>query len=954
MHSLFSKKYPNWAELEQEIQKIVSDKEKGDAFEEFVYFYFDFHRELYQISEIYAPVFRDRRIPKRLLQELKLEGTDYGVDGVIVCRDGKLIAYQAKFRSGRISPTARELATFWAEGEYAHSRCVVANTFSLPRVANKKRNHLSVLEYTLLALPLHFFEALFLFAKKAGPPPKTLHSPRPYQREMLDGIAAGFGHSDRGKLIAACGTGKTLVSLWATQELKTRTVLFLAPSLALIRQTLGEWADQARVPFSYLCVCSDPTVSDDIDEDLPIVLPSDVDVPVTTDPQEITKFLEAVPAGKRVILCTYQSLDVLADGCSRVKDFQFDLTIFDEAHRTAGLRNSPLFSLALDNHVIRSRMRLFMTATERMVRSRVREVVEEAQRIVFSMDDQNVYGPVFHKLSFGKAISQKIIADYRIVLAGVTESEVLKLITTNRYVTPDVSETAGRPVAAQSLFKELLLTKAISEFSLAKVITFHTSVKQAHRFIGAFQSIAPAQLDERISGGTTFFDHINGAQTASDRALRISEFEAANLGVLSNVRCLSEGVDIPLIDAVFFADPRNSPIDIVQAVGRALRKPYGTDGKISTILIPIIIPEKGEDIEVANNNAFEGLYDVIQALRDQDETLAEWIDSINLQAVQGRTGRPSKGSEKLKLFLPQDIDLDEFYNRLTLRIATVNRNPTGTVSLGSQLGKTERVSTYTRIFKTLGDYNPEPYRERLLDVTLAKFRTPKEVLKGSELKKNNNNVSHSERLGAIVDIGKRNFRLTALGTRYHLEKRISFSDLFRNQMLLYSEVSNGFRLFPYRAAFEVLLATGRMNYIEFLYGIYSIQPADMQSSVQETCSRIRWIRKQFPNVELTNEANRERVREELNGAGPVNFDAKDVWTDRTIAGNTYRYFIRHLELFADFFATDWKTKVISVNKRATPNIENTLAMSDPKELARNHGYGEWVWIHASKQNDMGV
>lgn len=948
MHRLFKRKYANWADLEQEIQEIGDDTEKGRAFEQFVYFYFDFHRDLYQAKEIYARVFPEQRIPKKIIDELKLEGTDYGVDGVIVLRNGELMAYQVKFRESRVAPSARELAMFWAEGEYAHFRCIVANTFVLPAVANKKRNHLSVLEDKFLALSQEFFEALFLFATEAATKPKIRHSPRPYQVEMLNDIIAGFRTSDRGKLIAACGTGKTLVSLWVTEGLRTATVLFLAPSLALIRQTLGEWVDQARAPFSYLCVCSDISVSDGTDQDEAILLPSDVDVPVTTDPAEITKFLETAAPGKRVIFCTYQSLDVLVDGCARVRDFQFDLTIFDEAHRTAGLRNSELFSLALDNARIKSRLRLFMTATERMVRARIREIAEESNRVVFSMDNESLYGPVFHRLTFGKAIAQGIIADYRVVFAGVTESKVLELIKTNRYVAPDVTDTSGKPVAAQDLFKELLLTKAVAEFTLTKVITFHSSVREAQRFITAFQSLAPVILDDRISGIKTFFDHVNGTQAASERALRISEFEASDLGVLSNVRCLAEGVDIPLIDTVFFADPRNSPIDIVQAVGRSLRQRYGTLGKIAYIVVPFIIPERREDIESANNGAFDSLHNVIQALRDQDETLAEWIDALNLQAVQGRTGRPRAGMGKLALILPEDINVDGFYESLALRIAEVNRDPTGTVGLGSQLGKTERVSAYTRVFKTLGDYNPEPYREELVDVTLAKFGTVESILSRSELKVNHNNVSHSERLGVIVHIGGGNFRLTPIGTRY-FKKRLSFSEVFRNQMLLYSEESNGFRLFPYRAAFEVLRSTGHMSYVEFLYGIYSIQAsANMQAAVEETCKRIIVIRQKFPHVELTNEANRERVREELNSLHPVGFDTKDLWTDRTTTGNQYRYFIRHLELFDELFATDWTTKTITVKHDAAAKIEKALRTSDPNHLSRNGGYGAWVWLDQLK------
>jgi hypothetical protein len=200
----------------------------------------------------------------------------------------------------------------------------------------------------------------------------------------------------------------------------------------------------------------------------------------------------------------------------------------------------------------------------------------------------------------------------------------------------------------------------------------------------------------------------------------------------------------------------------------------------------------------------------------------------------------------------------------------------------------------------------------------------------------------------IALIANKNFRLTPLAVQY-LTKQISFPLLFKNQMLLYSETSNGFQIFPYRVAFEVLRAMGSMTYIEFLYGLYSIQPsASMDRAIEETCRRIQWIRDRFPNVELTSEANREKVRAELNTIHPVGFSAKDVWTDRLTTGNQYRYVMRHLELFDDLFATDWTTKVITVKSTAVPRISEALTMSDPKQLSKNGGYGAWVWIPVNK------
>jgi hypothetical protein len=168
-------------------------------------------------------------------------------------------------------------------------------------------------------------------------------------------------------------------------------------------------------------------------------------------------------------------------------------------------------------------------------------------------------------------------------------------------------------------------------------------------------------------------------------------------------------------------------------------------------------------------------------------------------------------------------------------------------------------------------------------------------------------------------------------------------------MLLYSDTSNGFQFFPYRAALEILLAMGSMTYIEFLYGLYSIRPsANMEGSTEEVSRVISWIRANVPKPELTSEANRGKVREALNTTHPVGFSEKDVWTDRLTTGNQYRYLMRHLELFDDLFSTDWTKKTITVKGAAASRIKSTLRMSDPKLLSKNGGYGAWIWIPTKK------
>lgn len=926
MHTLLGQSFHNWKELESEIAKIDDNLEKGTVFEEFIYFYFIYFKDLYQISEIYAPVVTKQQFPESILTGLQLENKDHGVDGVYIKSDGAQVAYQVKFRSGRSSATGAELSTFWAEAEYADYRCVIANCYSLPKVSSKKKNHLSIIVDRLDALPEEFFSALKSYAESTQVKAPVKYSPRAYQTEIISNVVQGLETNSRGKLIAACGIGKTLVSLWVKEKMNSNSTLFIAPTLTLIRQTLGHWLMQSNKPFQYVCVCSDETVAVNVANDIWDVNLDEMDVPVTTDHKVLGDQLSKLK-GDVVVFSTYQSLDVVSKACSDI-GFTFDFTICDEAHRTAGVRNSELFSLALYDKNINSKSRLFMTATERLVKSGIKKRVEDVGRIVFSMDDEDIYGPVLHKLDFGEAIKDHIISDYRVVLAGISNNEIDNFVSKNSYLTQLGDSTI---FSAQTLFNRLLLLKSISELGLKKVISYHSSVAEAKSFTDFIQKHIPQDQ------GKTFVGHINGSTSAAARANLIREFEEADLGVLTNVRCLTEGVDIPLIDAVYFSDPKSSLIDIVQAVGRAVRQGYGQKGNISYIVIPVLFGGHESDV----TEEFEEFFNVIQSLRDQDSSLAEWIDSINAAAVKGKVG--GKGSHKISkisAILPEEIDVDDFLESITLEIAAVNKNPQGTVGIGSKLGKKERISTFKRVFKTLGDYTPVKYKESLVDPTIDKIADTVTEYARKDIAFSNNNVSHTQRLGLIELKSNKKFVLTELGNAYKASA-LSFNEVFKNQMLKYSLKAEMVDIYPYRIALEVLKVSKTINYHEFLYGLYSLQPNDNQSKmVGDVIEGINNIRNNFPNLELTSEANKESILEELNSTHPVGFNYNDVWTDRTTTANQYRYFRRHLELFDEFIKND--TSMLEADENSIGVMNNYLERSINNEV--DNFYSDMIWI----------
>lgn len=932
MNTIFNKRYTSWRALEKTIESLPTNKAKGDAFEEFVYFYFKYHNALYQITNLHCHIATGGRFPNDVLKRLRLEQKDHGVDGVYVTQHDEWIAFQAKFRTNRQALTYDELSTFWTEAEYADGRLIITNSKSLPSIANKKAGHTAILCDVLDALDDRFFEALQEFAQgKAAPVHRKIKFPRPYQEKILGDLQAGLQESPRGKLIAACGIGKTLLALWLVERRKEKTVLFLAPSLQLIRQTLGEWANEASESFEYLCVCSDQSV--DL-EDETILATSEIDVPVTTDSKAIGAFLSAKNKGRRILFSTYQSVPVIADAIKKINFSGFDISFYDEAHRTAGVSSSNLFSLAIQDSVIPSVRRLFMTATERVVKARVKEAAEEVNQVVFSMDDESRYGKTFHRLSFGAAISQGIVSDYRIVFAGIAKSELNELLKTNRYVTSENAETGEDQVdLSQSIYRRILLKRCFAELGVRKVITFHNKVSEARSFADNFE----ADLSDAVTG-TTSVSHVNGTMSSSERSEYINQFESADYGVITNVRCLTEGVDIPLIDGVYFANPRGSLIDIVQAVGRALRQPFGETGKIAYIIIPVLIDEQNE--QQLSGDSFDSLFNVIQALRDQDETLAEWIDHINLGVVTGRT-HSGQSIGKLKVILPPSFDVEALESSLLLKIAEVNRDPSNHIGIGSKLGKNQRKSANTRVYKTLCDYTPDKLNTGLVLPTLGLIKNVSVVLKGSDIKVSNNNVSHCERLGILKKIDSKSYRMTPLGIKLK-NGEIDFLDLFMNQMLLFSYDTGKGKFYPYREAFKFMKEVKELGFIDFVYGIYSLQ-IDSERGVLLAaaieCSK--FIKEHFPNIEITSEANKQSVLDSLNSLHPTGFPYNDIWTDRTTTGNQYRYLIRHLELFSEIFEFKNKRLVLKLNGNAL--VDKYLDLTEP--MLGDASYGTHWWIN---------
>jgi len=493
---------------------------------------------------------------------------------------------------------------------------------------------------------------------------KRKEKPKPegdyeYQQEAIDNVVSHLKENDRCKLLMACGTGKSYTSLWIKEKLKSKRTLVLVPSLSLLSQLLKDWTFAANKPFEVLCVCSDKTVGKK-DYDSLIESTDDLHFPVTSDINDIKKFLKQDK--NQVIFCTYQSSPLIAESQKYKRFPDIDLIIADEAHRSAGKVNSA-FSTVLYNQKIKASKRIFATATPRIYTSNVKKKSENRGVEIASMDDENLFGKVAHTLSFGESISRGFLTDYKVVIVGIDDQTISEWIENRELVETDTEILTD----AQSLASMIGLIKVMNEkkYDLKRIITFHNRIEGAKQFkdeiLEVINWIKPTKRPKR----EIWSEYIEGKMTVDKRNRILKKLKALKgneRGIVSNARCLSEGVDVPALDGIVFFDPRKSPTDIIQAVGRAIRLSKGK--KHGVIFIPVFI-EEGEDPEskIESSN-FKPIWDVVNALKSHDDVLKEELDQFRLELGKKSISTVSSFSgDKIVIDLPISID-QNFANQL--------------------------------------------------------------------------------------------------------------------------------------------------------------------------------------------------------------------------------------------------------------------------------------------------
>lgn len=484
-------------------------------------------------------------------------------------------------------------------------------------------------------------------------PGKTL---RPHQQEALERVQVGFEDNDRGKLLMACGTGKTFTGLRIAEAVAGAggSVLFLVPSIALLSQTLKEWSAERAMPLRAFAICSDSKVGKNA-EDFSV---SDLAFPATTSTEQLLAEVAKAetPDGLTVYFSTYQSIEVV----SRAQQHglpEFDLVVCDEAHRTAGFTlagdASSAFLRVHDDRAIKTKRRLYMTATPKIYAESVRAQAADKAAVLVSMDDEAVFGPIFHRLGFGEAVERNLLTDYRVIVLAVDEGSVSaafqeQFATDGALNIPDAARIVGIYNGLAKRGVQGIENTPVGLAPLRRAVAFSRSIadsKKVTELLDGYDGdadqplgIAGQRVDETADGAQAYrleSQHVDGTMNVLQRTelldwLKADTGEDENVcRILTNARCLSEGVDVPALDAVIFLNSRDSQVDVVQSVGRVMRRAEGKD--YGYIILPIAVPAGVTPEQALNDNAkFKVVWDVLRALRAHDERFEAKIEQIDL------------------------------------------------------------------------------------------------------------------------------------------------------------------------------------------------------------------------------------------------------------------------------------------------------------------------------------
>ena len=664
-------------------KEAFSERDKGDKFERLMQAYL-------QTDPTYADKFKNVWMWNDFPGRRDFGGKDTGIDLVALTHEGDYWAIQCKCYQANavidkpsldsfLSTSSREFKNDHLQTVKFAQRLWIATTSKAwgdnaeETIRNQHPPFLRISLYQLEGAPVDW-EKLEkgISGKDALIPKKTIFE---HVFKMRDLTIEHFKEHDRGKLIMACGTGKTITSLKIAEKQTNGKglILFLVPSIALLGQSLREWTAQADESINAICICSDSGVSkkQTKNEDSDGFSVVDLALPASTDIKGIVKQFDALnvlkKSGMTVVFSTYQSIDVISAAQKVLAEKNnplsiFDLIICDEAHRTTGVTladsDESAFVKVHDSAFLTAKKRLYMTATPRLFNDDSVSRAAQAQAVLCSMDDESIYGKEIHRIGFGEAVARGLLTDYKVLILTINETDVpiaiQNMFAENSEIkTYDPAKLIG---CINALSKQVLgdagLIKESDPEPMRRAVAFCQNIKASQSVTKVFndtrdvytESLSADKRDKIVS---VHSDHVDGGMSATTRDEKLAWLKADTEGgrecrILTNARCLSEGVDVPSLDAVLFLSARNSQVDVVQSVGRVMRKAPGK--KYGYIIIPIVVPVDIEpEVALNDNERYKVVWTVLNALRAHDDRFNAIVNKIELnktRPAQILVGRP--------------------------------------------------------------------------------------------------------------------------------------------------------------------------------------------------------------------------------------------------------------------------------------------------------------------------
>ncbi|MBY5516170.1 DEAD/DEAH box helicase [Rhizobium leguminosarum] len=630
-----------------------SEREKGTYFENLAKVFFENDPQYVQRFDkvwTFADFARERGIG----------GQDTGIDLVARVRDdGGFCAIQCKFyKEGHRIQKADIDSFFTASGKRPFTERLIIDTTNADwsehaegalrdQSIETQRIGFSDIEQSPIDWGVYIRDQKVVLAAK-----KEL---RPHQKEALDAVRTGFDKADRGKLIMACGTGKTFTGLKIAEDYAGvgKMVLYLVPSLALMSQSVREWSIDTDTPLRCFAVCSDVQVGKrrNNNDDIGDIEIHDLAYPATTDAKTLAEKVNAHPDLRMtVIFSTYQSIQTISNAQKKYGLPEFDLVICDEAHRTTGAKfedeDDSNFIKVHSQDYIEGKKRLYMTATPRIYGDGVKTKASEVSVELCSMDDPTLYGETFFQRGFSWAVQNQLLTDYKVIVLAVDES-IVSAGVQNRLADANSELKLDDATKIIGCYKALSKTDlkqdvATDLHAMRRAIAFCRDIKSSKLITNEFGKVIEEYFDSRSIMDADIADesklhceleHVDGTFNAKARNTLLNWLKEDagddNCRILSNARCLSEGVDVPALDAIMFLHPRKSQIDVVQSVGRVMRRAPGK--KMGYVILPVGIPADMAPEEALNNNEkYKVVWQILNALRAHDDRFDATINKMEL------------------------------------------------------------------------------------------------------------------------------------------------------------------------------------------------------------------------------------------------------------------------------------------------------------------------------------